>query len=112
MKRKFYLKQVKKGSNTFLFFTLLLFISCSQNNLEENTAVKVYVEKIIIEEKYLSQPDSIKFHLNNLFAKYKTSEEEYKSFMYGLGYKSENWNRFFNSANEYLIQLKKDRVID
>lgn len=114
MKRKFYLKLVKRNSKQILFSLILLLISvgCNKNRLNEDTAVKVYVEKIVIEEKYATQPDSIKFYKGKIFSKYNTSEEALKMFMNDLGYKSEFWNSFFKKADDYLIQLKKDRVID
>jgi len=108
------LKQVKRNSKQILFSLILLLIalSCNKNKLSEDIAVKVYVEKIVVEEKYATQPDSIKFYNGKIFSKYNTSEEALKVFMNDLGFKSELWNSFFKKADEYLIQLKKDRIID
>ncbi|NMB83655.1 MAG: hypothetical protein GYA14_17745 [Ignavibacteria bacterium] len=108
------MKPVKKDSKIILCSLILLFfsLSCNKNKLSEDVAVKVYVEKIVVEEKYATQPDSIVFYKSKIFSKYNTSEEALKLFMYDLGFKSEFWNNFFKKADEYLIQLKKDRVID
>lgn len=113
MKRKFYLKLVKRGNKELLLFLLLFFIGCnSKLKLDEDTAVKVYVEKIIVEEKYINQPDSINYHTNKIFDKYHTSQEELMTFLKNLEFKSEKWNLFFRKADEYLIQLKSNRVIE
>jgi len=112
VKRKFYLKPVRKSKTSLLFFFLLVIFACSQKKINEETAIKVYVENIIVEEKYSSAPDSIKFYKHKVFAKYNTTEELYKKFMQSMGYNTERWNNFFRKADTYLIELKTNRVID
>lgn len=112
MKRKFYLKPAKRNIKTLLIILLFISFSCNKNKLNEDTAVTVYVEKTIVEEKYADQPDSLKFYKEKIFNANNTSENGLKEFMNDLGYKSDSWNRFFKKADEYLTKLKKDRIID
>lgn len=112
MKRKFYLKQVRKSKSALFIFFLLIIFACSQKKINEETAIKVYVENIIVEEKYSSAPDSIKYYKNKVFAKYNTTEEGFREFLLSLDNNTERWNNFFRKADTYLIELKTNRVID
>jgi hypothetical protein len=106
------LKPARKSNSAILILLLIISIGCSQKKLNEETAVKIYVEKIIVEEKYSAAPDSLQQYTNQIFSKYNTTPESYKEFMHSLEYDTERWNVFFKKADTYLLELKKNRVID
>lgn len=110
MKRKFYLKQVK---NNILPLVLLIFsvIYCSDNKLDQDKAVKIYVENIIVEEKYSFNIDSVNFYKGKIYSKYSVSLKDYEDYMYGLKDDPEKWTDFFKKAEDYLTELKKSEAI-
>lgn len=85
---------------------------CSDNNMNDDTAVKIYVESLIVEENYSTQPDSISYYQGEVFDKYKTTKEKYKTFIERLEFDQLRWTSFFNKADQYLIELRSNRAID
>lgn len=85
---------------------------CSGNNIDEDTAVKIYVENLIVEEKYNSKPDSIEFYQKHVFDKHKTSKEKFKTYIKNLEFDQIRWGSFFRKADQYLLELKSNRAID
>lgn len=115
MKKEFYLKQVKR-SNLFYFFLLILtffiLIGCSKEKIEEDTAVRIYVENIILEEKYASNVDSIKFYQKKLFEKYHITKNQFENYLKSLKADIKKWQIFFNKAEIYLNDLKNTGAIN
>ena len=86
-------------------------ISCSKQSINEETAVKVYVEKLIAEESYLFNHDSLRTHKQKVFSKYNTSEKELNSYLKSLESEPEKWESFFKKSDEYLLELNKKGVV-
>ena len=97
----------------FLIFTFLtlLFTACGRGKISEDTLVKVYVENTIVQEKYILNEDSLRFHKQLVFSKYDITENE---FLNELGKYSDNknlWEDFFKKSNAYLNELAKNNKI-
>jgi hypothetical protein len=109
VKRKYYLKPARKN-NFYLALTLLPFLvfGCGREKIPQDTLVKVYVENTIVQEKYLLNQDSLRFHKQLVYDKYNVSE---KDFISELGKYSDDkimWENFFKKANAYLNELSKN----
>ncbi len=79
--------------------------------MDEETAVKIYVERIIVEEKYSFSLDSIKVYKGKIFSKYNVTSHEYENFLKNLSDDSERWTHFFKRADTYLSELKESEAI-
>lgn len=90
----------------------MILSGCSHDNVNEETAVKIYIENLIVEENYSSQPDSIAYYQGKVFDKYNTSKERFKTYIESLEYDQLRWTSFFRKADQYLIELKSNRAID
>lgn len=86
-------------------------IYCSDNKLDQDKAVKIYVENIIVEEKYSFNIDSVNFYKGKIYSKYGISLKDYENYLYGLKDDSEKWTDFFKKAEDYLTELKKSEAI-
>lgn len=105
---------MKRAKNNFLFFVLILipaFISCSDNKIDQDTAVKIYVERIMVEEKYSYSLDSIKVHMDKVFKRYDVASNEFESYIKDMSDDQEKWTEFFKKAKNYLAELKKGGAI-
>lgn len=113
MRREFYLKQVKRNSKFFLLlFLALLYSGCSKEKVSEESLVKVYVENVIASQTFASNSDSLRVHKETVFKKYGITEKEFEVELGKYSQDKEIWARFFKSANDYLIELKKSKAIN
>lgn len=113
VKKEFYLKPAKRN-NVFLFLLLVLPIicpGCKSQSLDDETAVKIYVENIIAEEKYLSNPDSLKICKQKIYTQYKSDKKEFNEYLKNLKGDKDKWESFFKKADLYLAELKKKGII-
>ena len=112
MKRKFYLKPVRKNSILIIFLPLIVIcFGCSNEKIPEETLVKVYVENVIVEETYSTNADSLLAHRQKVFSKYKITEEDFRNEIERYSDDKTKWESFFKKANEHLIDLKKSKAI-
>lgn len=107
MKKEFYLKPVRKNKLAVIAFLSIAIVvwNCGKKGLDENIAAKIYVEKILIEEKYSYNLDSIKFYNANIFKKHQTDSTHFNQFLAELGTDQHKWEMFFKEANNYLAIL-------
>lgn len=91
----------------FVIFIPLLFSNCSDSNIDYENLAKVYVDLLVVEELYAGKPDSLELKRQDIFLKYKTSEQEYLNSLQAIPDES-TWDKFFNYANEYLLELEKN----
>lgn len=104
------MKPVKRNNHyiTFgLIFLAITLISCSTKNVDEETAVKIYVENLLIEEAHISSADSLAVLKQEIFSKYGVSENDYTTFLMSMKSNEEKWKSFFSKAEEYLEEMKK-----
>jgi len=113
VKKEFSLKPVKRN-NFFLLLLLILPIfctGCKSKSLDDETAVKIYVENIIAEEKYLSNPDSLKICRQKIYSQYKSDNNKLNEYLKNLKSDKDKWDIFFKKADLYLSELKKKGTI-
>ena len=108
------MKQAKRNSiYTLSIFIAILFscfiIGCKSQTIDENTAVKVYVENTIAEEEFSNQPDSIKNHQNKIFTKYHINRKDFEIFFSSMEPDTKKWHDFFERAEKYLSELKQKK---
>lgn len=84
---------------------------CKKSSVGDDTAVKIYVENIVAEEKYFSNPDSLNIHRQKIYAKYNTSKTDYDNYLKTFEGDQEKWDRFFKEAETYLNVLKKKGIV-
>ena len=107
-----------KGSRRFLllFFipiaALSFAVACSKKTIDEDTAVKVYVENIIAEEKFSHNFDSLKIHQEFILKKYNTNQHDFESYLKELKDDPSNWEDFFKKSDEYIVELQKEGAIE
>jgi hypothetical protein len=95
-----------------ILFVIVILSGCkSSKDNTLDTAAKVYVENIIIDEKYSFKEDTIKILRTQVFEKYKLPEAEYKKIFDGILTDKEKWDYFFKSAGDYLDTLKAKKLI-
>lgn len=114
MKKEFYLKPARR--NNFIFSLglcfLLLLTSCTKKKIDEEIAVRIYVENIILEEKYSYNIDSLKIYRRKLFEKYKVNQNDFEEYLRGLNANQKSWESFFKKADKFLIDLKNTNAIN
>jgi hypothetical protein len=112
VKRRFYLKPVRKNSILIIFLSLIVIYSgCSKEKIMEETLVNVYVENVISEETYSANSDSLLAHRQMIFSKYKITEEAFRNEIERYSDDKTKWESFFKKANERLVDLKKSNAI-
>ena len=112
MKRKFYLKPVRRNNLLIIFFPVIVFcFGCSKEKIPEETLIKVYVENVIVEETYTANYDSLQTHRQLIFSKYKISEMDFQNELKKYADDKTKWEGFFKKANDYLNDLKKSNAI-
>lgn len=114
MKRKYFLKLVKRNSLLGLFFIMaVIFITaCDLNRIDEDTLVKIYVEVSIATESSGNNPDSLKVNTSAVFSKYNTTREIYTEELKRYADDVEMWDRFFKKSRQYLYELKQSGVVN
>lgn len=113
MKRKFYLKPANVNRKSALFFlaAALFVISNCGGTIDEDKAVRIYVESTIAEEQFSYNVDSVKSRKGKILKKYKATRQDYEAYLKNLKYDEEKWTSFFKRADEYLTELKKSEAI-
>lgn len=97
----------------FLLFIIVLLSGCkSQSDIRFETAAKVYVENMLIEDKYSDRPDTVIILRDKLYEKYKMSKDEYKKVFDGLSIDKDKWNVFFTLSEKYLDSLKSKQSLN
>ncbi|MEW5843710.1 MAG: DUF4296 domain-containing protein [Bacteroidota bacterium] len=113
MKRKFYLKRAEK--NKFLICAVIavsfIFSYCSQKKYPRDLLAKIYVENLVAEGKYDFNPDSLRFYQQKVFAKYKITQDQFKSALKSYQDDPKEWDGFFKRAKVMLDSLKAQSVI-
>lgn len=87
-------------------------MGCSKEKIPEETLVKIYVENVIVEETYISNPDSLRAHKQIVFAKYGIAEKDFQNELNKYTGDKIKWENFFKKANDYLNDLKKSNAIN
>jgi hypothetical protein len=113
VKKEFCLKPVKRNNILLLLLLVLpiIYSGCKSHSLDDETAVKIYVENIIAEEKYLSNHDSLRISKQKIFSKYKFDKKQFNEYLKDLNGNKDKWENFFKEADLYLSGLKKKGVI-
>jgi hypothetical protein len=97
----------------FLIFIIVLLSGCkSQSDIKLETAAKVYVENMLIEDKYTDRPDTALILCDKVYAKYKMSKDEYKKVFDGLSIDKDKWDVFFTLSEKYLDSLKSKKSLN
>lgn len=113
VKRKLYLKPVRRNNLLVIFFLVILFcFGCSKEKIPEETLIKVYVENVIVEETYAANTDSLRTHKQIVFSKYKITEKDFQHELERYADDKTKWESFFKKANDYLNDLKKSNAIN
>lgn len=114
MKRESYLKRARKNKfiTSFIIIFLLLLTTCAKKNIDDEVAVHIYVENIILEEKYSYNVDSLNIYRRKLFEKYQITQKDFENYFRELKANQKSWESFFKKADEYLNDLKKSNAIN
>ena len=84
---------------------------CESSKIDDKTAVKIYVENLIVEEKYSAIPDSIEIHRQKVFSNFNSSKKDFDEYLSSIKSNPEKWESFFKKADSYLNELKKNGKI-
>ncbi|MDH7603725.1 MAG: hypothetical protein QHH13_02375 [Melioribacter sp.] len=109
------MKPAKRNKFIYSFglcFLLLLLTNCTEKKIDEEIAVRIYVENIILEEKYSYNVDSLKIYRRKLFEKYMISQNDFEEYLRGLKANQKSWENFFKKADKFLIDLKNTNAIN
>lgn len=111
------MKPVKRNKFIyFLFLSVIIFFAvfngCAKKNIDEDTASKVYVEVIIVQETYSHNMDSLKTKQNEIFQKYNIPQEEFEKFLQTYQGDEKKWNSFFKKADDYMAELKSKETVN
>ena len=85
--------------------------SCNEKPIDEKTAVKIYVENIIAEEKYSNNPDSLSMCRDKIFSKYDVTRENFENYFHDMNTESDKWKSFFKESDLYLAELQKKGLL-
>ncbi|MBI1939042.1 MAG: hypothetical protein HYS25_13100 [Ignavibacteriales bacterium] len=102
---------VSRKLTLFFLTAALLIISNCGGSIDEDKAVKIYVESAIAEEQFSYSADSVKSRKGKILKKYQTTRQDYEAYLKNLEYDEEKWASFFKRADEYLTDLKKSEAI-
>lgn len=96
-----------------LFIIILFLAGCkSKNDIQLETAAKIYVENIILEDKYSNKPDTVILLRDKVYEKYKLSKEEYKKIFDGFAVDKDKWSEFFTLSEKYLDSLRNKNTLN
>lgn len=88
-----------------------VFSFCSQHKYSRDFLAKVYVENLVAEGKYDFNPDSLRFHQQKVFEKYKITQDQFKDALKSYQNDPKEWDEFFKRAKVMLDSLKAASVI-
>lgn len=84
----------------------------SEEKIDSGKLSKVYVDLLIVNQRYAAFPDSIEIYRPHVFDKYKISEEAYSSQLEKMKKDGATWDEFFKSSLAYLDTLKANGQIE
>lgn len=92
----------------YVIFTLLLFfVGCNfEGDFSQNEIGHLYVDVLIAEETYKTEPDSLKVVLDSIYRLHNITEEQYLSELEKYEYDKEKWDTLFSFAEKYLDTLR------
>ncbi len=95
--------------NRILLLTIIFAFSfCSESiNDEIDSAAKVYVEFLIINETYPSESDSIEIKKKDILKEFNLSLDVYNKIISDLKDDKKEWDNFFSLSQEYLKNKKE-----
>lgn len=98
---------------SILILAIIFFAGCSvKPSKKVETAAKIYIENILVDEKYSAKKDTVEILRNEIFKKYNFSKEEYKKLFDDLSSDKESWDSFFKLAGSYLDTLKARKQLN
>ena len=92
----------------YLSFCAIIFIGCESKKIDKDKAVKIYVENVIAEEKFASNPDSLSAHQQKILSKYGVTKSEYENYFNSIEAEPLEWQDFFKKADAYIAELQKE----
>ncbi len=88
-------------------FCLLLFQGCeSREELPTEKLARLYVDILIAEQTYMYDSDSLQIVLDEVYSRHGITKIEYQNEISKFESDEERWDRFFESAKNYLDSLK------
>ena len=98
-------------TNRILTLSLIfIFCFCSESeNIDKQTAAKVYVEFLIINETYPVDSDSIEIKKELVLKDFGIALENYNQIISELKDDKDEWNEFFKLSEKYL-KSKKEKL--
>ena len=90
-----------------VLFLILIFSACSSESETRERVKKVFVEELILREKYKDNRKEYDAQLENLYKKYSFSEQEYRQEIYTMSQDYFIWERFFDDAATYMTELRE-----
>ncbi len=96
-----------KISNYIIFALLLFFVGCNlEGNFSQDEIAHLYVDVLIAEETYKTEPDSLKATLDSIYYFHNITEKQYLTELEKYEYDKEKWDTLFSFAEKYLATLK------
>lgn len=96
-----------KKSHLIIFFFLLiiLFSSCSkQNEIQENTLIKIYAEMVFMEDSTTLSKQEIK---SAVLSRFEISEKDFDNTVKNYSDKPDKWQKFLDNVIAYIDTLQK-----
>ncbi|MBN1302321.1 MAG: hypothetical protein JW995_13980 [Melioribacteraceae bacterium] len=86
---------------------LIITSACNEQPLlNKETAARIYVDLLVIKEKFYSQKDSIQIYKEKVFDKYGTDSLAYKLTLEKYEVDQDEWKEFFDLSEQYLDTLR------
>ena len=95
-----------------LILLIFLFLGCNSKKIDDDTLVKVFVEKLIIDETYFRDKKILTAKKEELFNKYKIAEKDFEFDLKAKLYNKDEYNDFFRMSNKLLYDLKNSGAIN
>ena len=88
----------------YLLPILILFSYCgnAEQEVEEEKLAMIYVDLLLVNERYGNLTDSLNYHQQKVFTKHQVDETAYISTLESYRVDEEKWDSFFVKANAYL----------
>lgn len=100
-----------KNIKIFILF-VFLFVGCNSKKIDEETLVKVFVEKLIIDESYFKDENLLNQRRQELFVKYRLTEKEFEIALKEVLSDIKKNKDFFIKSNQLLYDLKSSGNIN